>query len=425
MTSELIKPKSTIPPLTGYLGLLTLVLLSIWRILTPQVEVFATPLHECVAVVLVFFCVMAVYEFVFKKSYAEGSAGISFDGAIDFKTLFEPAFFAKILGLLVTIGGIALYYAVADLYRGGWYDPFFNVINSNLSLITIVTLLYFAWVHLLMKAPNDAYWELGRFVITFGREGDRALIRDHCLAFAVKTFFLPLMFCSFYYDWLRLRGFDWGAAKTPSDYYDIAFGFLMFIDVAFTVVGYVFSTRLLNAHIRWTERTMGGWFFCLVCYMPFWQVFGRNFMNYDDGGHMWNLGEHFPTLAAVWGCVIIALMVIYTLSTVHFGLRFSNLTYRGLISHGTYGLTKHPAYISKNISWWMISAPFLAIDWTLAVKNSIALLGVNFVYYKRAKYEEACLSESPKYREYVAYMDEHSIFSTARIRRFLGFKKKT
>lgn len=420
-----MKPKSTIPPLTGYLGLLILVFLSVLRVFVLHVEIFATPLHECVAVALVFFGVMALYEFIFKKSYKAQGAGISFAGTVDVKTLFSAAFFTKILGLLVTIGVIALYYTVADLYRGDWYSPFFNVISANFPLITVITLLYFAWVHFLMKEPNDAYWELGRFILTFGRDGNRAHIRDHCLAFAVKTFFLPLMFCSFYYDWLRLRGFDWGGAKTPSDYYDIAFGFLMFIDVAFTVVGYVFSSRLLNAHIRWTERTMGGWFFCLLCYMPFWQVFGRNFLGYGDGGAMWQLSDQFPILAVVWGGIIIGLMVIYTLSTVHFGLRFSNLTYRGLISHGTYGLTKHPAYVSKNISWWMISTPFLAVDWTLALKNSIALLGVNFIYYKRAKYEEACLSESPKYRDYVAYMDEHSIFSMAKIRRFLSFRKKT
>ena len=39
--------------------------------------------------------------------------------------------------------------------------------------------------------------------------------------------------------------------------------------------------------------------------------------------------------------------------------RFSNLTHRGIITNGPYRYSKHPAYLAKNLSWWLVSMPFM------------------------------------------------------------------
>ena len=38
-------------------------------------------------------------------------------------------------------------------------------------------------------------------------------------------------------------------------------------------------------------------------------------------------------------------------------VRFSNLTYRGVLTNGPYAFTRHPAYLSKNLFWWCASMP--------------------------------------------------------------------
>jgi hypothetical protein len=72
---------------------------------------------------------------------------------------------------------------------------------------------------------------------------------------------------------------------------------------------------------------------------------------------------------------------------------------------------KHPAYISKNISWWLISIPFISIEGAeVAIKHSLLLLVLNFVYYLRAKTEERHLSLDPVYVQYATAMNERGIF---------------
>ncbi|HBR82737.1 MAG TPA: protein-S-isoprenylcysteine methyltransferase, partial [Erythrobacter sp.] len=65
------------------------------------------------------------------------------------------------------------------------------------------------------------------------------------------------------------------------------------------------------------------------------------------------------TLLAVWGALLVALTGVYAWATFAFGLRFSNLTYRGVLTNGPYRFTRHPAYVSKNLFWWAAVLPFL------------------------------------------------------------------
>jgi steroid 5-alpha reductase family enzyme len=96
---------------------------------------------------------------------------------------------------------------------------------------------------------------------------------------------------------------------------------------------------------------------------------------------------------------------------VTFGLRFSNLTHRGILTNGLYRYCKHPAYVSKNISWWLIAVPFIAEGGVLdALRDCLLLFGVNVIYYLRARTEERHLSWDPVYRQYATLMNERSLF---------------
>ncbi|WP_430991383.1 isoprenylcysteine carboxylmethyltransferase family protein, partial [Escherichia coli] len=76
------------------------------------------------------------------------------------------------------------------------------------------------------------------------------------------------------------------------------------------------------------------------------------------------------------GTVLVGLTAIYAWATVAFGFRFSNLTHRGILTHGPYAFSRHPAYLSKNLFWWISTVPMLTTgSWLDAVRATI-LMGV-------------------------------------------------
>jgi isoprenylcysteine carboxyl methyltransferase (ICMT) family protein YpbQ len=149
----------------------------------------------------------------------------------------------------------------------------------------------------------------------------------------------------------------------------------------------------------------------IVCYKPFWDFFYQHYVQYK--GQSW---EHWlsdsPMMMFVWGGAILLLTLIYAWASLSFGLRFSNLTYRGLISNGPYRWSKHPAYLCKIISWWMISIPFLVEGTTAeATRHCLALCVNNLLYIWRAKTEEAHLRRYPEYEAYHQWMIRNGVVS--------------
>jgi protein-S-isoprenylcysteine O-methyltransferase Ste14 len=107
--------------------------------------------------------------------------------------------------------------------------------------------------------------------------------------------------------------------------------------------------------------------------------------------------------------LLVALHVFYAWATVAFGLRFSNLTHRGILTHGPYAWTKHPAYLSKNLFWWLATLPFLATTGNPVdmIRNTALLALVSGVYYWRARTEERHLMADPIYREYAEWIERN------------------
>ena len=134
-------------------------------------------------------------------------------------------------------------------------------------------------------------------------------------------------------------------------------------------------------------------------------------LDYHTGSGDWAMWlADYPALLWGWGALLVALTAIYAWATVAFGLRFSNLTYRGVLTNGPYAWTRHPAYLSKNLFWWCATLPFLAASGLTsdAVRNTAILALVSAVYFWRAKTEERHLSgEDEKYVAYWHWMARH------------------
>lgn len=127
---------------------------------------------------------------------------------------------------------------------------------------------------------------------------------------------------------------------------------------------------------------------------------------------------------------ILIFEAIFVWATISFGLRFSNLTHRGIVTQGPYYFTRHPAYITKICAFFLIALPWVdgrgtvlfhiggqAIT-THGVRNLFMLAGLAFVYWVRAKTEERNLSSiDPAYSMYSENI-------RSRHRRWLRFGRK-
>ena len=183
------------------------------------------------------------------------------------------------------------------------------------------------------------------------------------------------------------------------------------VDVQFATVGYLLTMKPLDAHIRTANPYLAGWVAALICYPPFILMGDNGPLDYHVGTADWAYWfEGHPTLLWLWGGLLVGLTGIYAWATVAFGLRFSNLTHRGILTHGPYSWTKHPAYVAKNAYWWLASMPFLVTSGSIAdfVRNTALMAVVSGVYYWRAKTEEKHLLSDPAYKDYAEWMDRNA-----------------
>ncbi len=320
----------------------------------------------------------------------------------------------KVVGLALTLAPFALAYWVFPEYQGAFYNPFYNLLQRNWPGLVLASVVYIAVVDGHMIEPRDTYWRLGRLVLGKTDGLVRFDVANHYRGWLVKAFFFPLMFVWLNNSTNNVVHYDLTSAHwTNLRAYDFLYDFIFFIDLLFTTVGYALCFRPIDTHIRTAEPTMLGWAVALACYEPFFgMLFERQYLHY--GGFGFGRWLEDPTthqatnLSWAWGIAILLLISIYVSATIAFGVRFSNLTNRGILTNGPYRFTKHPAYVSKNLSWWLLSVPFIPNEsLSTSIKHCIGLSLVNFIYFMRAKTEERHLSRDPAYVKYALWMNEH------------------
>lgn len=324
-----------------------------------------------------------------------------------------PRIGQKLVGLYATFAVIGAIYWLLPLYAEAYYQPFIDACLLVLPALLLVSPFYVWFVDGRMAEPNDAYVQVAQ-LIGGTWPSDWNVLIAYARGWLVKAFFLPLMFVFLNSDLNAV----WTMTEIPSlatleAIYSHSYDTLYLFDVLFACAGYVMTLRLFGAQIKSAEPTLLGWAVCLVCYPPFWDTTAKYF-SYDQDNVYWgSLFSGSPFLYGAWGTLILLLVVIYVWATISFGMRFSNLTNRGIITHGPYRWVKHPAYLAKNITWWLISVPFVAGagDWGMAVRSSALLAGINAVYFLRARTEERHLASDPAYQKYAQFIAEHGLWA--------------
>lgn len=324
----------------------------------------------------------------------------------------------KLAGLWVTWMIIAGLYCLARWYWDGQYLFAMHVLGAAIIPMVALSIPYVLWLDRVMTEPRDHAWHFGAMLL--GREPfDPDEVKKHWRAWIIKGFFGAFMISILPGGFAAVVTADLTTiSQQPAQFAMSLIELLFVIDVQIGTVGYLVTLRPLDAHIRSGNPFLSGWVAALICYPPLVYAFmGANGMlAYEVKTPGWSFWlADYPVMLIMWGALLVFLTGIYAWATTAFGIRFSNLTYRGVITNGPYRFTRHPAYLSKNLFWWCATMPFLVgADGSIVdvIRNTVFLGCISAIYYWRARTEEAhLLGEDPKYREYHAWMEQHGLIT--------------
>lgn len=372
------------------------------------------------ALLAVAFCgvPMLLWSLLKDKVHLRASTGLDWSLKRPVADILDTSI-VKIAGLWATWAMIAAMYATFRFYWGGSSFNFpFSMMMFQAAAIPLIILSvpYVIWLDRYMVNPRDGCWHFGAWLA--GREDrDKEQIFQHLRAWGVKAFFLAFMISIVpggFQEIVNMNFTDDNGASILSNPVWLSsklIAVMFLVDVQFATVGYLMTMKPFDAHIRTANPYLAGWVAALMCYPPFILMDQNGILNYHVNTNDWAFWFAGHTkLLYVWGGALVALTAMYAWATVAFGPRFSNLTHRGILTHGPYKWTRHPAYVSKNIYWWMMYLPFLVTSKSVgdAVRNTIIMALVSGVYYWRAKTEEKHLMSDPVYAQYYSWMERNA-----------------
>ncbi len=240
-------------------------------------------------------------------------------------------------------------------------------------LYVITLLAYYRWTTSTEPARAllaiRALLRLARSPLRAARDGLPQAERLGLLITLLKMFFAPLMLLSLHgavgsvlNNGLALARL---APASPDElfYAFNAYGFtflyqlILLVDVGLFTFGYLVEHPSLRNGIRSVDATLVGWIAAIACYPPFNGITVKIL-----GGNVNDFPQFLnPIVHLLINGMILALMVIYASASVALKWKASNLTHRGIVAEGPYRYVRHPAYVSKNIAWWLATLPAVSV----------------------------------------------------------------
>jgi hypothetical protein len=268
-----------------------------------------------------------------------------------------------VVSVLVVLLAWALFAAVCRTYREPLYAPFWSAL-SGAGPYLVAVLAYAAF-----SAGGSARMLCyGRWVGVFSRASYAAFVLALVSPYLARGLgsapgeFLPFV------HWLIRWAF--------------------FVDCVVALAGYLFGSALLGARTVETDTRLSSWAVTLACYPPFNSL--TALVTGYPHADRWELWLQGSAWLYVWGGLLVVCIVVYAWATVALGFRFGHLAAKGgVVEAGPYRLFPHPAYLFKNVFWWLQACPwFLAPDSGLLV---LALAGQSWMYWQRARAESSFL----------------------------------
>ncbi len=215
----------------------------------------------------------------------------------------------------------------------------------------------------------------------------------------VKLFFAPLMVNFAFDNYFAIKGNlaiiggqggIFSVAGFNSLLFPLMLAAIFFADTLYFSFGYVFEAGFLKNKIRSVEPTIFGWAVALICYPPFNSFYGRYIPWYPS--ETADFGNDATTFFI--RIAITLLLLVYLGATLALGAKCSNLTNRGIVTRGPYAIIRHPAYICKNLGWWLTIIPVMSLG------AFLSMLSWSAIYFFRAITEERHLMKDPDYQAY-------------------------
>ena len=212
--------------------------------------------------------------------------------------------------MTVSIVALAAIYWLFPIYRDGGAKDLFLLAERLLIPFMLLTPLYIWYVDKKSEGPEDGYFHVGLLFTRSWRLADRELVRQHCLQWLVKAFFLPLMLGIYVNQivWLSQHPIENALAPFLAEpnaanwfrLYHFLYSYLFIIDVGVACIGYALTLKLLDFEVRSAEPTLLGWVVCVLCYAPFWGLVGQQYLRYG-GGNRWEVWlADWPAVKVVW-----------------------------------------------------------------------------------------------------------------------------
>ncbi len=331
-------------------------------------------------------------------------------------SLFLKNYFSTIFYIII----LYLFYSQVWYYKDFLITNFqFKFIDLNINSLYIFQSIILLYIILLVpfyyknNNKSKALTIIDSLFKKNKNNKEKENIKTSFLALLVKWFFAPLMII-----WLT-----WHIITTLNNIYlsynDISFltkefylyfnkhffwlflSIILFFDVLFFTLWYLIESDKLNNKIKSVDSSFIWWFVVLLCYPPF-NIYTTNLI--------WWYSSEFPSfnneyIHITLNILILILMWIYSWSSISLWLKASNLTNRWIIVKWPYKYIRHPAYITKNIAWWIWWLPLLIWNfYTWDYKNFFivlfSLIAWTFIYCLRAITEEKHLSNDSDYLKY-------------------------
>ncbi len=324
-----------------------------------------------------------------------------------------PAVAWRFGGLWILITPLVLLYRLHPYYLREWFDPWQRTLTWAYTAFCVLGPGYIWATYRWRRQAYHNFSDPGLLTLSSGRHlwramrcGSWAPWRRYCRAHrvhhllrsvAVKAFFFPLMvvFLSLHeQEGLRLwstprSGMTW--MESTRWIMDLVFQGIFFCDTIVGAIGYSCESTWLKNRTRSVDSTWSGWIICLMCYPPFNDV-SQTYLPLGSGANGMGWSDVTLLLLRVASLVCYG---VYVWATFALGVRFSNLSNKGIVYRGPYRWLRHPAYISKNLAWWFEQLPGMG-----GFQYVLPLLGWNVVYMLRGLTEERHLRRDPDYRAY-------------------------
>lgn len=331
------------------------------------------------------------------------------------KNYFSTLFFILILYIFYSSHNHYVGYFVwsYSFYFLDWFQLHIQEVFTFIIKFYLITLIPF---YILFEEKSKArivFWFITRKLLKKEKNPIQPYEKTALLAWIVKWFFAPLMIFwltghifnmgnNIYLSWNNISLFSSDFLIFFNSYFFyMALSTILFFDVLFFTFWYLLEGKIFKNTIKSVDPSFLWWFVALAAYPPINNTTNTILWWYStDFPQFWNMYVH-----VFLNVVILLLMWVYSRASIALGLKASNLTNRGIVSSGPYKYFRHPAYVCKNLAWWIGGLPILI----LAITNgdlktffyALLSLGVwTYIYYLRAKTEENHLSLDTDYIEY-------------------------